>query len=387
MRILFSCLETHGHCYPLLPLAGAASEAGHEVVVATGEKLHPAVRAAGVRPVAAGISVERAFGTVAVDGSGAHPARLSPERRERLVEKLFGDVLPRGFFPDLRALLDTTGFDLVVYETANPGAALAAASAGVPAICHGFGRELAGSFTTVLEKQLSGYAGELGIALPENGGGTLGNPYVDVFPTSLQDPGVLELPNRVELRPVPFTESGELPVELTAPRPDSRLVYLTLGTGFGTAAVLRTALEGLAGLESTEVVVATGPSVTPEELGTPPDNVTVFSWLPQAKLFAHVDLVVHHGGSGTTLGALGEAVPQLFLPQGADQFDNSEVVSARGAGLRLLPDELDARSVAAAAESLLSTVGGSGALRSLASETRARPAPEKVVERFPEFVR
>jgi UDP:flavonoid glycosyltransferase YjiC (YdhE family) len=92
--------------------------------------------------------------------------------------------------------------------------------------------------------------------------------------------------------------------------------------------LLTTAIEGLAMLDA-RVVVAAG-RVRPDQLGDLPDNITLQPWVPQANLLPHVDVVVHHGGSGTTLGALTVGAPQLILPQGADQFANAERGQRRG---------------------------------------------------------
>jgi UDP:flavonoid glycosyltransferase YjiC (YdhE family) len=40
--------------------------------------------------------------------------------------------------------------------------------------------------------------------------------------------------------------------------------------------------------------------------------------------------VIHHEGAGTTLSALAAGVPQVVVPQGADQFLNAASVSERG---------------------------------------------------------
>ena len=37
MKIIFASLGAYGHLYPMMPLALACADAGHEVVVATGE--------------------------------------------------------------------------------------------------------------------------------------------------------------------------------------------------------------------------------------------------------------------------------------------------------------------------------------------------------------
>lgn len=110
------------------------------------------------------------------------------------------------------------------------------------------------------------------------------------------------------------------------------------------------------------------------------------SWLPQAELLPHLDLIVHHGGSGTTLGALNAALPQLLLPRGADQFTNAEAISASGAGESLPPERFEAAAVTAAARRLLTDPAPREVAARIASEISAMPAPEEVVARLPELV-
>jgi len=67
-------------------------------------------------------------------------------------------------------------------------------------------------------------------------------------------------------------------------------------------------------------------------------------------LLPHLDAVVHHCGSGIMLGALAHGLPQLTLPQGADQITNAGVLVDSGAGVRLLPEEVTAEAVAEAVQ-------------------------------------
>ena len=48
MRVLFASLASVGHTYPLIPLAVAAREAGHEVHYAVGEHMHAPLAANGL---------------------------------------------------------------------------------------------------------------------------------------------------------------------------------------------------------------------------------------------------------------------------------------------------------------------------------------------------
>ncbi len=48
MRVLFASLASVGHTYPLIPLAVAARDAGHDVHFAAGEEVHPPLAARGL---------------------------------------------------------------------------------------------------------------------------------------------------------------------------------------------------------------------------------------------------------------------------------------------------------------------------------------------------
>ncbi|MFG1868611.1 glycosyltransferase [Micromonospora arborensis] len=333
MRVLFASLASVGHTYPLIPLAIAARDAGHEIHFAAGTAVHASLAANGLRPFRPG----DAFYEVYAEDLEPELARLRP--------------------------------DLVVHEWGLPGAAVAAHRAGIPGIWHGFGRM---------------FPDGIGLELPTGNAEAAGLPHVDICPPSLQDRDFLATERRIEMRPVPFSTPSPLPA--WASRRTSRpLVYLTLGTAFGTPELLSTAIAGLATLDA-QVVVAAG-RVPLDQLGEMPDNVSVHPLVPQAELLPHVDVVVHHGGSGTTLGALAVGVPQLMLPQGADQFANAEAVSAAGAALRLLPEEVDAAAVAERARRLLPRHGAAhrDAARAIAEEIARMPSPAAVARRLPEY--
>jgi UDP:flavonoid glycosyltransferase YjiC (YdhE family) len=316
MRILFAGLASAGHTYPMIPLAQAARDIGHEVHFAAGDHVHAPLHRLGLNPF--------------------RPADS------------FYEIYAEDLEPDLARLRP----GLVVHGWGLPEVAVAARRAGIPSLWHGFGRMF-----------------PPGIGFERPTGGV----HLDICPPSLQDPDFLATADRIALRPVPFSEPGDF---------RGPLVYLTLGTAFGTPEVLTTAIEGLAALD-VPVVVATG-RVSPEELGPLPGHVTLHAWVPQAAVVPHADLVVHHGGSGTTLGALAAGVPQLVLPQGADQFANAEALVAAGAALRLLPAEL---SVEAIAEQARKASSCRDAARAIAEEIAAMPSPDEVARELPKHAK
>jgi UDP:flavonoid glycosyltransferase YjiC (YdhE family) len=70
----------------------------------------------------------------------------------------------------------------------------------------------------------------------------------------------------------------------------------------------------------------------PEDFDVP-HNVRVESWVAQVDAFAEASVVICHGGSGTTIGALAAGVPLILLPLFADQPTNAALVQKAGAGI------------------------------------------------------
>ncbi|PRW62798.1 glycosyltransferase [Actinopolyspora mortivallis] len=381
MRILFTSLGSHGHTLPLLPLATAARAAGHEVGFATGPELHPTLREVGIEPLTAGTSIREDMIGTAHELFGAAPGEpgFPWEQLTRLIAETFGRTMPHRFLTDLTPLLRRDEPDMVVFDSANTGAELAARLAGIPAVAHGIGPDPSEGFEEH-DQVLAAFSAELGLSTPEPGHTS---PYLDIYPPTLRATVPRQDQRGTALRPVPHPGTTPPPARLLHREPGEKLVQLTFGTEFATVELLRTATEALA-QPGIRLLVATGP-VDPADLGEQPDNVVVQSWLPQAELLAHLDLLVHHGGSGTTLAASHAALPQLLLPRGADQFANAEAIRTSGAGERLLPEELETAAVTAAAHRLLTDPAPHRAARHLATEIAAMPSAEEVVPQLPEL--
>ena len=391
MKVLFASLGNYGHIFPLVPLAQAALEAGHEVWFATSEQFHPVVDKAGLTPVTAGITVPEAFIEAAggqafleANGGAAQASDLSPEVLAQLAVKAFGQVLPRSVAADLAKALDSVRPDLVVHEILNPGAAFAAAAAGVPAVCHGIGKVASDpTMDPLIGQELFATAAELGVADKLGHGRTLGNPFIDICPETVQDRDFLASGVQViRQRPVPYAEPGDLPASVTAGQ--GPLVYLSFGTVVTSAALLRTAIEGLLPL-GVRVLVATSSVVDPAELGDLPDRVVALPWVPQAEALRHASAVVHHGGHGTTLAALAAGLPQLILPAEGDGFANAPAVAGAGAGRMLPAAKLSAQAIEAEVRALLADGAYRDAAGKVAAEIAAMPGPAETAARLAEF--
>lgn len=194
MRILLTACPAYGHILPLLPLARAAQQQGHEVLFATGpdmvEQLH-------VRGVAAEVAGPTFAGMQAIRAA-AFPHFESLPGEQRLPVSgigLFGlPARPRA--ADLEAIARHWRPDLVVHEVLELGGAILARRLGVPSVTHGFG-----PFYPYHPEILAAATESLGH--PQLAEDLLHGPYVDISPPSL-NPGMPHpFRNRVPLQPSP----------------------------------------------------------------------------------------------------------------------------------------------------------------------------------------
>jgi UDP:flavonoid glycosyltransferase YjiC (YdhE family) len=371
MRIVFASVGAYGHLISLLPLAIAAKDAGHDVTFATDSRLHGAIRDAGLEAVHAGTTISDAVAEVVAQTPAGSRSDVPP--------RAFGSVLPRRTIADLAPVLADKRPDLVVYEVLNPGAGIAAGMVGIPAVCHGTSRVSGGANWKAMCDTWMATAAEFGLDIPEENAEFFGNPYIDICPPSLQWPLFLESVNRVPMRPVAWNQPAELPAFVRDRHSARPLVYLTLGTLFTKPEVLRHVIDGLAVL-SVDVLVSCARGVKRDDIGEVPPNVAVEEWVPQGEVLSHADLVVSHGGSGTTLETMARGLPHLVLPQGADQFSNAQVVSDAGLARRILPSELTSEAVTVHARELLADEQVRTSAVAVAKEIAGMPSPQETVE-------
>ena len=78
---------------------------------------------------------------------------------------------------------------------------------------------------------------------------------------------------------------------------------------------------------------------------------------------------------------MANGVPQLVLPQGADQFANADALTEAGAALRLGPSEVSADAVAHQVRQLRHG-GHRDAARAIAEEIARMPGPDEVARRL-----
>ena len=98
-------------------------------------------------------------------------------------------------------------------------------------------------------------------------------------------------------------------------------------------------------------VLTLGPAV-PRSALPAARGLEVLDWADHDDVIPACDVVVTHGGLGTTLRALAHGRPLLVLPLGRDQHFNAARVAQLGAGLTL-PADASVTAIASALERLL----------------------------------
>jgi UDP:flavonoid glycosyltransferase YjiC (YdhE family) len=377
VRVLFSSTFGYGHVFPMVPLARAFVAAGHDVWWAASGAAPAVVAAAGLRAVPAGLR-DAALSEVDARLRAKAATLPPPDRAAFMFPSLFGAELTPAMVTDLLATARTIRPDLLIHEQAELASPLVGALLGVPSITHAFGGAVPAGIIAAAEQRLAPLWSQHGLPVPPYAG-CFDTAYVDICPSAVQAVPVDHIQVRLPLRPLSYTGEGSgLPAAVTAPD-DRPLVYLTLGTRQRGSPVLQLSIAALRELP-VRLLATVGHDGDPGDLGPQPPNVTVERWVPQSMLFQHCAVVVSHGGSGTFLDALSHGVPQLCLPQAADQFRNTQGGLAAGAVLALNPDQASPEAITHAVRRLLEEDHFRTAAHTVADAIAQMPTPEELLQ-------
>jgi UDP:flavonoid glycosyltransferase YjiC (YdhE family) len=272
---------------------------------------------------------------------------------------------------DVVALGQELGPDLVMFDTEAFVGPLVAALLGARQVNHLFGPFPDADVLQLATDALSPLWRSFGLDVPSDAGLYEGT-TVAVCPPSI-DP---VRPPRAE---VLFIRPTPLPSRPARPQ-SPPLIYFSLGTLWANAEVVATALEAFSQLPVR--VLATLGDLDVTAVTPVPSNVELRQHVPQAEVLPDASLVVHHAGAGTMFGALAHALPQVALPQAADNFINAELLARTGAATVIQPDELTAEALAAAVTNLLQNPSATQKARVVAEEIAAMPTAEKVAQQL-----
>ncbi|MFF7239059.1 nucleotide disphospho-sugar-binding domain-containing protein [Streptomyces collinus] len=378
MRVLVISTPVDTHFLPMLPLIRALADAGHEILVTGQPDVTDAAAAAGLATVTFG----EAFHSEDLRGgrrpAGKRPIEVSgrPDRQQiGGVAQVWRNHVPY-FLPDYLKVAREWRADLVLSEHMEFAGSIIGALLGIPGVQHRWGVNPTSpamlGFVRLYQEPVCARVGLDSVPVPDL--------LLDPAPPSLAD---REAPAADPIRPVPHTEPGG---PWTYRTPPGRRVAVALGghtLDLGGASLLRRVVDVLGRVDGVEAVVSAAPRHR-EAVGALPDGMTYTALTAPGSLFAEADLVVHHGGAGSTLGAAALGVPQLVLPQLGDAFVAGDRIAGAGAGLTLDSAELqnDPARLADAVRALLEEPAHRAAAAAVRAETDAMPAPADIAVRL-----
>lgn len=314
MRVLFAASGGEGHLAPLLPFARAAVDAGDEVRFVVPPEQVATVAAAGLpyEPSAgvAGAALGAVRAAMAI-ADGAERARLAEV-------DLFGRLCTSAALPTIERTARDFRPDLIIREPCDYASAVIAARDAIPmvqvAISPGHadhaGLQLA---RDVVEPLADGVTALIEAA-----------PYLTRFPDL--DSGFADVRD--------YGAGGEAPARRATDRPVAWLTLGTVNSAFDAAGgTWAAALAAVAALPI-DVIASTGRGAVHPVV---PANVRVVDWVPLDEALATAAIVICHGGSGTTMAALGAGIPLVVVPMLADQPTNATMVEQLGAGIAVRP--------------------------------------------------
>jgi len=321
MRVLLACsLGGVGHLTPVVNAARAARRLGHDSIVLVPPSLVTAIMREDM-PYEAGNEPPRAV----IDETWARVRTGPAQTVAGLIDReLFADHCTRAMLPAARALRDRWCPDVIMRESCEYASAIAADEARIAQAQVGISQaaiewDVLETVSPIIDRFRSGVARAIADA-----------PYLTAFPASF-DPS--PWPDTRRFRR-PTAGGGALPDWWPGDR--RPLVYVTFGSVIGhlpeATGVFRAALDAVAGLP-VRVLLTVGWATDIACLGEIPENTHVEPWVAQSDVLAQAEVVLCHGGSGTTFGALAAGVPLVICPLFSDQAANGRVIEHAHSGV------------------------------------------------------
>jgi len=331
VRVLLVSTGGAGHVGPLLPVLSALVRRGDEVLLVVPPALAGTAAGTGQPYVLGEDPPQAELGPLWKRFAVADPA----EQAVLANRELFARLCTTAMLPTLGGAFVRFRPELVVREPCEYASAVVAEQRGVRHV------QVAIGLAEVERASLELAAPVLRSFRPDLPERLLAAPYLTRLPAAL-DPS--PFPTTLRVRdPAPHDRPRPLP-DWWAGSTDP-LVYLTLGTVAGSlpeaTELYRAALAAVDGL-AVRVLVTLGRDGDAASFGTLPSNVHAEKWVPQRDVLAQAAVVLCHGGSGTTFGALEVGVPLVVVPLFADQPANGRLIAQAGAGLvsGRAPDQL-----------------------------------------------
>jgi UDP:flavonoid glycosyltransferase YjiC (YdhE family) len=374
LNILVTTSPILSHLWDVVPTAWALRSRGHDVRVASLPNLTNHVVETSLTAMPVGRRLDPSELPVAAFTEGGSLATAFAQANARMSGLLASGLLEA--VEDFRP-------DLVLHEPVELAGRLVADRLGVPAVHQSWGPPVRPRLRRALAEGESRLRARFGMTEPARPPALV----LDVCPPAFQTPDLrIDAPHQ-SMRYVPYNGPGAMPDWLAEPRKGPR-VCVTMGTVLpenGGLAIVGRIARALAPL-GMEVVVPLRPAHR-ELVDLDLPGVRVVDWLPLKLLADSLDVLVHQGGPGTALTALGFGVPQLALPVFGDEHTNAMLLERCGAGRKLDHASMTDEDVVAAVRDLLEDPSYRQRAQDVAAQIAAQPSPSHAAEALEDLVR
>jgi UDP:flavonoid glycosyltransferase YjiC (YdhE family) len=386
MRALFTVQPSVGHLHPLVPVARALSEAGHDVAICSAPSFRPEVQAFGLTHVDAGLDwLMSDQATWQVFPPMPPPG---PDFPAWAVLTL-ADITTQRMVPDVLTIARDWSADLIVREGMEYGGCIAAEALGLP---HA---SVAGNaYAAIDSPEINYFPGNRRmvaepLATHREHVGLPPDPEIEMpfrhlhmcFTPPAWDGASAHRPRNARfLRHISTVSPGAVLPDWVEHLPDQPTVLASLGTVFNKTPGVLEAILGALAAEPINVIVAIGRDQDPGRFGPQPDHVRLEAYVPQPLLLAHCDAFVTHGGFNSVKEALSSGVPMVVVPISADQPYSAERCVDLGVARTLGPDDRTPDSIREAVRQVLAEPSYRANARAFQAEMMALPGPEEMVE-------
>jgi MGT family glycosyltransferase len=388
MRMLFTSTPGFGSFHPVMALAIAARDEGHDVAFATSEERRAVIERAGL----AFFRASESLANMMTLRRERYPDLVMPPVDDDGVKLgrrfFFGDIYVEVMLPGLVDAIQSWRPDVLIRSHLAYAGWIAAEECGIP---HVTVEEYASGVqdwdAANVSPTVNSWRTKRGLQPDPDLAGLQRYLVLAPFPPSLRHTASPFGATARRIKPLIFSESTDdvLPEWMDA-LPAQPIVHASLSTGPNPADLLRAIIEGAAG-EDYALILATGPFSDPAMFAPLPPNVRTAAYIPHSLLLPRCDAIITHAGAGTLIASIHAGLPMVLVPLFGDQPTNAECAAAAGAGIVLDHATLTPKSVREATRAVLGDRRYRAAVEELRREIDRLPSHAEAVGWIAEIAR
>jgi UDP-glucoronosyl and UDP-glucosyl transferase len=359
MRVVFTLLPARGSLQPLLPIAFALRDAGHDVAFVSAPRFRSEIERRRLRFMPAGLDwhvsdpdyievLSRAAGGL------TFPSLAGEERFAWVTANLFIRGAAGHMVTDVIELAREWSADLIVRESLEFAGCVVAEALGVAHASVAAAADSALDQRHELAGPLAPLRAQAGLAPDPGGEMVFRHLHLCFTPPRFDGPNAA------------FPSTARFLAHQSTPGPDDVLppwigdladrptVLVSLGTVFHRTPGLHDVILAALREEPVNLLIALGFDQHPARLGAQPPHVRVEATLPQVALLPRCALMVTHGGFNSVKEALAVGVPMVICPIAGDQPYCAKRCEALGVARVIAPSDRTPEAIRAAVHAVLS---------------------------------